>query len=192
MDQDGAIVLKNMGRKIVSVGLAASLALAGSAFAQTPVQAPAQAAPAQPTAKPEAQLWAYLRFSDGAMAWNLHAGRWSENNTIAEGQRLLWYAKPNVVDGLSIVWAQDFWKIACPASTLQVKSGEELGAGLQTLFTYKPGQPKPIAPNTPDNILKLVYCDNKTIEGVLFADGIIEVMSAMSKPAEKTPQAPAQ
>jgi hypothetical protein len=161
--------------KIAGLGLAVSLMLAGGAFAQTPV-------PAAPANKPPEQLWAYLRFSDGAMAWNLHAGRWSENNTIAEGQRLVWYAKPLVVDGVSIVWAQDFWKIACTANTLQIKSGEELGAGLQTLFTLRTGEPKAIAASTPDSILKAVYCDNKTVEGVQFADGIIEVMSAMKKP----------
>lgn len=108
--------------KLMVSGLAAlaALLLAGAASAQ---------APAQP-AKPPAEPWVYLHFSDGAMAWNLNAGRWGQNNNIAEGERLLWFAKPVVQDGVAIVWARDFWRIDCAANTLQIKSGEELGPGL--------------------------------------------------------------
>ncbi len=153
-----------------------------TALAVTAALAPAAAQQAGEAAKPAPEHWAYLRFPDGAMAWNLHAGRLSENNNIAEGQRLLYYSQPQVVDGQAISWAQDFWKINCSANTLQIKSGEELSSGLTTLFRLNAGEPRPIATTSTDNILKTVYCDNKEIAGVRFADGILGVMEEMMKP----------
>ena len=135
------------------------------------------------TGKPADDMWVFTRFTDGAMAWNLHAGKWNDAGDVIEGQRLLWYAKPVVADGLSIVWAQDFWKIDCKANTYQFKSGEELGANLLTLFTLRTGEPFAIRANSTEGILKQVYCDNKTVPGAEHADGLLGVMAAMQKPA---------
>ena len=160
-------------RIIVLAAVAAMLA--GSAQAQTPTEAPK---PAQP------QMLVFLRFADGAMGWNLEAGRWFNNNDTVEGQRLVYYAKPLEVDGTQIVWAQEFWRIQCKANTYQIKSGEELTAGLGTAFTLNGGEPFAIQENSPEHVLKRVYCDNAEYGGVQQADGIIAVMDAMKKPAQ--------
>ncbi|MDZ4760829.1 MAG: hypothetical protein SGJ21_07140 [Alphaproteobacteria bacterium] len=149
--------------------------LAGSAMAQTPPAASAAAPKTEDT-------WIYLRFADGAMAWNLHAGRWNQAGDTIEGQRLVFYSKPQMVDGKAITWKQDFWKIVCPANTIQIKSGEELGASLQTLFTFSSPAPYAIMENTSDYFLKLIYCDNRMIEGTTDVKGVLGVMEAMSRP----------
>ena len=160
-------------RTIVAAGLA--VLLAGAAGAQPP------AGGVKPP--PKADMWVFVRFADGAMAWNLEAGRWFDNNDMVEGQRLVYYADPQVVDGLKIVWAQEFWRIRCKANTYQVKSGEELTAGLGTAFTLSQGEPFAISDNSPEWILKRTYCDNVDVGGAQHAEGIIEVMDAMKAPA---------
>lgn len=160
-------------RNIVLATVAAMLA--GSAQAQTPTDAPKPARP---------DMWVFLRFADGAMGWNLDAGRWFDNNDTAEGQRLVYYAKPLEVDGTQIVWAQEFWRIRCKANTYQVKSGEELTAGLGTAFTLRGGEPVAIRENSPEHVLKRIYCDNVEYSGVHTADGLLRVMEAMKAPAQ--------
>ena len=64
------------------------------------------------------------------------------------------------------------------------KSGEELTAGLGTAFTLNGGEPFAIQENSPEHVLKRVYCDNAEYGGVQQADGIIAVMDAMKKPAQ--------
>ncbi len=145
--------------------------LAGSALAQPPTAAPNPA--------PAGDMWVFLRFTDGAMAWNLHAGRWSDNNDTVEGQRLVYYANPLEVDGVKIVWAQEFWRIRCKANTYEIKSGEELTAGLATAFTLSTSEPFPIKENSPQSILKRVYCDNVEFTGVEHVNGLLDVMDAM-------------
>ena len=140
-------------------------------MAQTPVATP----------KPE-NTWFFLRFTDGAMAWNRDAGKWNQAGDTIEGQRLVFYSKPQVVDGEAVTWKQDFWKIVCPANTIEIKSGEELGANLQALFQISSAKPYAIKENTSDFFLKLVYCDNRMIQGATEAKGILGVMEAMSKP----------
>lgn len=160
-------------------GAASAQQATGSGLANQPMAAHPQ--------KRTEDIWVYMSFTDGAMAWNLNAGKWNQAGDVIEGQRLLWYSKPIVVDGLSVVWAQDFWKIDCKANTYQFKSGEELGANLLTLFTIRAGEPYPIPANSAEGILKQVYCDNKTVPGAEHADGLIGVMAAMQKPKAATP-----
>jgi len=154
---------------------AAAVVLAGQAAGQTPAATPKPARP---------DMWVFLRFADGAMGWNLDAGRWSDNNDTAEGQRLVYYAKPLEVDGTQIVWAQEFWRIRCKANTYQIKSGEELTAGLGTAFKLNEGEPFAIKENSPEHVLKRVYCDNVEYSGVHTADGVLGVMEAMKTPAQ--------
>lgn len=151
-----------------------AIMLAGAAYGQTPPGAPKPSPPPEP--------WVFLRFADGAMGWNLNAGRWFDNNDTVEGHRLIYYATPMDVDGIKIVWAQEFWRIKCNANTYQIKSGEELTAGLGTAFTLNGGEPFPIQENSPEHILKRVYCDNVEFREGEYADGILEVMEGMMKP----------
>jgi len=156
-------------RKILIV--AAMTLLGGAAMAQPPAATP----------KPE-DTWFILRFSDGAMAWNRDAGKWNQAGDTIEGQRLVFHSKPQEVDGAKVTWKQDYWKIVCPANTIEIKSGEELGANLQTLFSISSAKAYVIQQNTSDYFLKLVYCDNRMIDGAREAKGILGVMEAMSKP----------
>lgn len=155
--------------------VAALVLLGGTAIAQPP-----SASETKPL-----DTWFILRFSDGAMAWNRDAGAWNRAGDTIEGQRLVFYSKPQMVDGEAVTWKQDFWKIACPANTIEIKSGEELGANLQTLFKISSAEPYAIELNTSDYFLKLVYCDNRMIEGAIEAKGVLGAMEAMSKPASE-------
>jgi hypothetical protein len=154
--------------KKVATGLLALL-LAGVASAQPPTSAPALVDP-----------WVVIRLGDGALAWNLAAGRWFDNNDTVEGQRLLYFAQPQEVDGLKIVWVQEYWRIRCDANTYQVKSGEELAGDLQPLFNLSAGEPQPIRENSTQSLLKRVYCDNVEIDGAQHVNGILEAMDAMA------------
>lgn len=153
----------------------AAAMLAGQATGQTP--------PATPK-PPPGDMWVYIRLADGAMGWNLEAGRWFDNNDTAEGQRLIYYAEPQDVDGVKIVWAQEFWRIRCKANTYQIKNGEELTAGLATAFKLNEGAPVPIRDSSMEWVLKRVYCDNVEISGARHATGIIEAMDGMRAPAQ--------
>ncbi|RYZ12195.1 MAG: hypothetical protein EON61_08955 [Alphaproteobacteria bacterium] len=144
--------------------------LAGPALAQPPT-----------TPQPTANDWVVIRMADGALAWNLNAGRWSQDNMIVEGERLDHYATPYEVDGKKIAWAREFWKISCAANTYQTKSGEELGTGLGTIFELSAGQPRPIKDNTPEYLLKRVYCDNATASDGQHVTGmLLDVMDMMA------------
>lgn len=160
-------------RKIVAVAVA--VVLAGAATAQPPATASRPA--------PPGDMWAYLRLADGAMGWNLEAGRWFDNNDTVEGQRLVYYAEPLVIDGMKIVWAQESWRIKCKANTYQIKSGEELTAELGTAFTLTGGEPFAIKEGSPEWLLKQIYCDNVEVAGAQHVNGFFEVMDAMKAPA---------
>lgn len=146
--------------------------LVGSAIAQPPAGAPKTAQADDP--------WVFLRFSDGAMAWNLGAGRWLDNNDRVEGQRLVYYARPIETDGEKIAWAQETWVIRCAANTYQVKAGEELTEDLTLAFTLSASESMPILENSPESVLKRVYCDNIEFSDAQHATGLFEVMDAMS------------
>lgn len=155
-------------RKLV-LGIMAAM-LAGPAMAQTPTET---------LKEPPPDPWVYLRFPDGAMGWNQNAGRWSNNNDTAEGERLIFFATPIDVDGKKISWAQEFWKISCTANTYQTKSGAELDGALEMLFTLNAGEPTPILEGTPEFILKRVYCENAEINGAQHVTGILLAMDGM-------------
>lgn len=155
-------------RKLVLALVAAMLA--GPAMAQTP-------APALNDPPPDP--WVFVHFADGAMGWNMKAGRWSDNNATAEGERLVYFATPYDVDGKKISWAQESWKISCTANTYQTKSGAELDAALEMLFTLNSGEPSPIQEGTPEFILKRVYCDNVEMKGAQHVTGILMAMDGM-------------
>jgi hypothetical protein len=160
-------------RKLVLAAAAAMLA--GQVEGQTPSATPKP---------PPGDMWVYVRFADGAMGWNLQAGRWFDNNDTTEGQRLVYYAEPQDVDGVKIVWAQEFWRIKCKANTYQIKSGEELTAGLGTAFKLNAGEPVPIQEGTTEWVLKRVYCDNVEFDSAQHVTGIIEAMDGMRAPAQ--------
>jgi hypothetical protein len=150
---------------------ALAVVLAGSALAQPPTATPEPA--------PAGDMWVFVRFTDGAMAWNLHAGRWTDNNDKVEGQRLLYFEKPLEVDGQQITWAQHFWTIRCAANTYQTNSGEELTAGLATVFKLNEGKALPIRENSAESILKRVYCENIEFSDAMSATGLLGVMEAI-------------
>jgi hypothetical protein len=141
--------------------------------------APAALADQASLPPPEQQSWLYVRFDGGAMAWNLHAGSWHDNNDRAEGEGLLYYSPPMEVDGAKIVWAREFWRIRCAANTYQVLRGEELNGGLGTVFQLKESQPSPIAQNSTQSVLKRVYCDNVMIAEAQSATGLLGVMEGI-------------
>lgn len=176
----------DLGANAMRRTILATLAALGLAAAGLTGAAEAQHIDPQ-TGKTADDTWIFVRFADGAMGWNLHAGKWNTAGDTIEGQRLVWYAKPIMVDGAAITWAQDYWKIVCPANTMEIKSGEELSAGLLTLFKTKSSAPYVIEEKTTDHYLKLVYCDNRMLADTQEAKGIIGVMAAMQKP-----QAPPQ
>lgn len=136
---------------------------------------------AQPSNAPAKDTWVVIKAPTGAVAWNTNAGRWSENNLVAEGERLDFYSPPYDVDGKKIAWAREFWKISCAANTYQIKSGEELGTGLGTIFELNGGEPFPIKDGTAEFVLKRVYCDNATASGAQHVTGdLLDVMDVMA------------
>jgi hypothetical protein len=151
-----------------------------TALAMLGLLAPATLAEQVTSPPPGEQAWRFFRFSGGALAWNLDAGRWHDNNDRAEGQSLLFYSPPMDVDGNKIVWVHESWRIRCAANTYQVLRGEEINANLATVFDLRESEPSPISKTSPESILKLVYCDNVTIEGAGDATGLLGVMEAMS------------
>lgn len=155
-------------------GLLMALGLLAAPALGQPPGAPAQKAPTQ-------NMWVVIKTTGGAVAWNMNAGRWSENNQVAEGERLDYYSTPYDVDGKKIAWAREFWKISCAANTYQIKSGEEIGTGLGTIFELNGGKPYPIKEGTPEYVLKRVYCDNATAAGAQHVTGmLLDVMDVMA------------
>ena len=77
----------------------AAAMLAGQATGQTP--------PATPK-PPPGDMWVYIRLADGAMGWNLEAGRWFDNNDTAEGQRLSDAMQSTWAAGQVFEWTDDF------------------------------------------------------------------------------------
>lgn len=144
------------------------------------VAAPAMAqTPTEKLNEPPPDPWVYVQFPDGAMAWNMKTAPHSANAATAEGERLLLFATPIDVDGKQISWAQELWKISCTANTYQTKSGAELDAGLEMLFTLNTGEPQPIVEGTPEFILKRAYCDKADITGARQVTGILLAMDGM-------------
>ena len=154
------------------LGLAVAIVLlGGSAVAQQP------GAPTKPT--PTGDAWAFVRLADGALAWNLESGRWFENNDRVEGNRLVYYAKPQEIEGKKVVWSQETWTIRCRANTYQVRNGEELTGELGVAFTLSAGEPFPIRENSLEHILKRHYCENVEFTSMGRVNGFFEVMDAM-------------
>ena len=136
---------------------------------------------AQPANAPAKDAWVVIKTQFGAVAWNTLAGRLFDNNQIAEGERLDFHSTPYDADGNKIAWVREFWRISCAANTYQIKSGEELGTGLGTIFELGAGKPYPIKDNTPEFVLKRVYCDNATASDGQHVTGmLLDVMDVMA------------
>lgn len=149
--------------------------LAGAGVAQTPETA----------SKPLAETWLWVRLANASLAWNLHAGRWSIDQTMVDGQWAMRWDEPQMIDGHPITWVQTKFRLSCPDGTAEKLYQEELDAGLRAIFEITDGEPYEIQPGTPDHYMNQLYCENKQFANVNEADGVINMINALSAAAPK-------
>jgi hypothetical protein len=138
----------------------------------------APAARAQAASAPT-DTWLFVRFANGALAWNLDKVRWNAAGDTVEGESLVHLQPPSIIEGKEIVWAHEFFRIACKANTYELTWGEELNSGLGQAFELTPGPASPIADGTTEHLLKRLYCDNVTFAGVGEAKGMLGLIEAV-------------